>query len=82
MMFWPNYFVWHCRPIGEACLVSTLSSKTAVQSFRCNVREGSPGGGLGILTDRDQRSIFWVLNFENLYFFVLLRAAVFFWVVR
>ena len=28
-----------------------------------------PGGGLGIYTDRDQRSIFWVLNFENLYFF-------------
>ena len=28
----------------------------------------SPGGGLGIFTDRDQRSIFWVLNFEYLHF--------------
>ena len=28
-----------------------------------------PRGGLVIFTDRDQRSIFWVLNFENLYFF-------------
>ena len=25
-----------------------------------------PGGGLGIFTDRDQRSILGVLNFENL----------------
>ena len=28
----------------------------------------SQGDRLGIYTDRDQRSIFWVLNFENLYF--------------
>ena len=28
-----------------------------------------PRGGLDIFTYRDQRSIFWVLNFENLYFF-------------
>ena len=26
------------------------------------------GGGLGVFTDRDKRSIFWVLNFKNLYF--------------
>ena len=26
------------------------------------------GGGFGIFTDRDQRSIVGVLNFENLYF--------------
>ena len=39
--------------------------------------------GLGIFTDRNQRSIFWVLNFKNLCVFFgggggLLRAAVFF----
>ena len=28
----------------------------------------TPGGWLGIFTDRDQRSILGVLNFENLYF--------------
>ena len=28
-----------------------------------------PRGGLDIFTYRDQRSTFWVLNFENLYFF-------------
>ena len=27
-----------------------------------------PGGGLGISTGRDQQSIFWVLNFDNMYF--------------
>ena len=38
-----------------------------------------PVGGLGIYTDRDQRGIFWVLNFENLCFLaVLVIAAVFF----
>ena len=30
---------------------------------------GVPGGGLSIFTARDQLNIFWVLNFENLYFF-------------
>ena len=33
------------------------------------------GGGFGVFTDRDQRSIFWVLNFENLYFFGLLNKS-------
>ena len=37
-------------PIGEACLVSTLSSKakeeTEVQSPGCNVRKGRCSGGL------------------------------------
>ena len=37
-----------------------------------------PRGGLDIFTYRDQRSIFWALNFENLYFLVLVRAVVFF----
>ena len=32
----------------------------------------------GIFTDRDQRSTFWALNFENLYLGVLATAAVFF----
>ena len=27
-----------------------------------------PGVGFGIFEDRDQWSIFWVLNFKNLYF--------------
>ena len=38
-----------------------------------------PGGGLAIFTDRDNWSIFGVLNFENLYFWgVLVITAVFF----
>ena len=28
----------------------------------------NPGGGLGIFANRDERSIFLILNFENLYF--------------
>ena len=32
-----------------------------------------PGGGLGIFTDRDQRSIFWGFEF---------RKSVFFWVLH
>ena len=36
------------------------------------------GVDFGIFTDRDQRSILGVLNFENLYFWVLVTAAVFF----
>ena len=39
----------------------------------------SPGGGLGIFTDRDQRSIFGVLNFENLYFFGYCSQLLYFW---
>ena len=43
-----------------------------------------PGGGgeFGIFTDRDQRSIFWVLNFENLYFFGYWSQLLYFWVVK
>ena len=36
---------------------------------------GTPGGGIGVFTDRDQRGNFWVLNFENLYFFGLLNKS-------
>ena len=36
--------MWKAWPIGEGCLVSTLSSKaekeTEVQSPGCNIREG------------------------------------------
>ena len=35
----------------------------------------TPGGGFGAFTDTDQRSIFRVLNFENLYFFGLLNKS-------
>ena len=39
----------------------------------------SPVGEFGIFTNRDQRSIFFVIfNFKNLYFWVLVIAAVFF----
>ena len=44
-----------------------------------------PGGGLGIYTDRDQRSIFFWGGFEcrkSVFFGVLINAAVFFWVVK
>ena len=37
--------------------------------------KSTPGGGFGIFTDRDQRSIFWVLNFQNLYFLGLLNKS-------
>ena len=41
---WGTLPKWKVRPIGEACLVCTLSSKakkeTEVQSPRCNVPEG------------------------------------------
>ena len=36
---------------------------------KCTVAKLFPGARLGIYTDRDQRSIFGVLNFENRYFF-------------
>ena len=43
----------------------------------------TPGGGLGIFTDRDQRSIFGVLNFKNLYFFGFCSQLLYlFWVVK
>ena len=35
----------------------------------------TPGGGFCVVTERDQRSIFRVLNFENLYFFWLLNKS-------
>ena len=38
-----------------------------IKSFCCRL-QNSLGGGLGIFTDRDQQSIFWVFNFENLSF--------------
>ena len=41
-----------------------------------------PRGGLGIFTDRDQRSIFWVLNLENLYFLGTARSCCIFWIIR
>ena len=42
-----------------------------------------PEGGLGIFTDRDQRSIFWGFEFrKSVFFWVLLTAAVFFGIVR
>ena len=48
--------------------------------FKSNV---DPGGGLGVFTDRDKRSIFLVLNFKNLYFFGhWLQQLYFFWVVK
>ena len=34
----------------------------------CSSPVSKPRGGLDIFTYRVQRSIFWVLNFENLYF--------------
>ena len=52
------------------------------ESFRLQ-NIGIPGGGLSIFTYRDQRSIFWVLNFQNLHFFwVLTAATVFFYVTE
>ena len=40
----------------------------------------TPGGGLGIFTDRDQRSNFFlVLNFENLYFLGTGHSCYIFW---
>ena len=42
------------------------------------VKEGTPGGGLGLFTDRDQRSTFWALNFQNLFFWALIISAVIF----
>ena len=43
-----------------------LENALAVRPCNCK----APGDGLGIFTDRDQRSIFCVLHFENLYFLV------------
>ena len=38
-----------------------------------------PGGGLGIYTDRDQRSILFGFEFrKSVFFWVLVKAAVFF----
>ena len=37
--------------------------------------KGTPGGGFGVFTDRDQRSIFRVLNFEDLYFLESLNKS-------
>ena len=34
--------------------------------------KGTPGG---VFTDKDQRSIFWVSNFENLYFLGLFNRS-------
>ena len=42
-----------------------------------------PGGGLGIFTDRNQRSIFLGFEFrESVFLGVLVTAAVSFWVVK
>ena len=46
--------------------------------MNCGTLEFPQGGELGIFTDMDQRSVFWVFNFENLYFWMLVTAAVFF----
>ena len=43
------------------------------------VKVKCPGGGLGIYTDRDQRSIFLGFEFrKSVFFWALVKAAVFF----
>ena len=39
-------------------------------------------GGFGIFSNRDQRSIFWVLNFQNLYFLGTSQSSRMFGVIK
>ena len=42
-----------------------------------------PGGGFGIFTDRDQQSTFWGFEFrKSVFIWVLVTAAVFFWLLN
>ena len=70
--------------------------KKCLKNFVMTSKNGGGGGGGGgegrqfldfifrlyDFTDKDQRSIFWVFNFKNLYFLWYWSQLLYFWVVK